>query len=126
MSATVKDLPGGLFEEVKENGENLSQGQKQLLCIARALLRKTRVLVVDEGTSAVDPFTDELIQRVLRTEADQNGTTVLAIAHRLQTIVDFDKILVLGNGNVLEFGSPKDLLADSNSNFSQMMSETHQ
>lgn len=124
MAATVKGLPHALKEQIAEGGENLSQGQRQLLCIARALLRKAKILVVDEGTSAVDPYTDELIQRVLRDEARLHGATVLAIAHRLQTIVDFDRVLVLGDGKVLEFDSPTKLLADKDSTFAAMMKET--
>jgi ABC-type multidrug transport system fused ATPase/permease subunit len=119
----VRNLPFGLNEQIAENGENLSQGQRQLLCIARALLRKAKILIVDEGTSAVDPFTDELIQKVLRKEALENGTTVLAIAHRLQTIIDFDRILVLGNGQLLEFDSPSVLLENPNSVFYSMLQE---
>lgn len=125
LADVVKAMPQGLNELVAENGENLSQGQRQLICIARALLRKAKVLIVDEGTSAVDPHTDELIQKVLRYEATVNGTTVLAIAHRLQTIVDFDRILVLGDGKVVEFDTPHSLLADSNSTFSRMMKEAN-
>jgi ATP-binding cassette subfamily C (CFTR/MRP) protein 1 len=119
----VRNLPFGLNEQIAENGENLSQGQRQLLCIARALLRKAKILIVDEGTSAVDPFTDELIQKVLRKEATENGTTVLAIAHRLQTIIDFDRILVLGNGQLLEFDSPSVLLENPDSVFYSMLQE---
>ena len=126
LAATVSSFPNGLNEEVKENAENLSQGQKQLLCIARALLRRTQVLVVDEGTSAVDPQTDALIQAVLREQAQRRGTTVLAIAHRLQTIIDFDKILVLGSGEVLEFDTPSALLNQPESVFSSMIRESHQ
>lgn len=126
MAETVKAMGGGINEEVKENGENLSQGQRQLLCIARALLRQTKVLIVDEGTSAMDPHTDELIQKVLRDAAATKGTTVLAIAHRLQTIVDFDRILVLGYGKILEFDSPATLLANPDSVFAGMIKEAHQ
>lgn len=124
MANFIRSLPNKLEEIVKENGENLSQGQRQLLCIARALLRKAKVLVVDEGTSAVDPHTDELIQRVLRQEASMRGTTVLAIAHRLQTIMDFDRILVLGKGEVLEYDRPEILLANDQSVFAGMVRES--
>lgn len=123
LSETVKLLPLGLNESIAENGENLSQGQRQLICIARALLRKAKILIVDEGTSAVDPHTDELIQQVLRKAANETGTTVLAIAHRLQTIIDFDKILVLGDGKVLEYDSPQVLLSKDDSVFSSMLKE---
>lgn len=124
MKDTVKAFPNGLAETIRENGENLSQGQRQLICIARALLRQAQVLVVDEGTSAVDPTTDELIQNVLRSEAMSRGTTVLAIAHRLQTIIDFDRILVLGAGTILEYDTPAKLMSDPESKFSQMLIES--
>jgi ABC-type multidrug transport system fused ATPase/permease subunit len=124
MKDAVKAFPNGLAETIRENGENLSQGQRQLICIARALLRQAQVLVVDEGTSAVDPTTDELIQNVLRSEAMSRGTTVLAIAHRLQTIIDFDRILVLGAGTILEYDTPAKLMSDPESKFSQMLIES--
>jgi ABC-type multidrug transport system fused ATPase/permease subunit len=125
MQEAVRSFHGGLQEEVREGGENLSQGQRQLICIARALLRHTSVLIVDEGTSAVDPHTDELVQRVLRDVA-RRGTTVLAIAHRLQTILDFDRILVLGSGEILEYDTPAALTKDRNSLFSSMLGESEQ
>lgn len=124
MADVVKGMPGGLNEQITENGENLSLGQRQLLCIARALLRKARILIMDEATSAVDQHTDDLIQSVLREEAQKRGTTVLTIAHRLHTIADFDKILVLGDGEILEYDRPQSLLS-RNSEFSQMLSEYH-
>jgi ABC-type multidrug transport system fused ATPase/permease subunit len=126
MREAVESFAGGLSEPVRENGENLSQGQRQLICIARALLRRTPILIVDEGTSAVDPYTDDLVQRVLREQARVHGTTILAIAHRLQTILDFDKILVMGAGKVLEYDTPTALLAkDTNSVFASMLEEAN-
>ena len=80
-----------------------------------------KILVIDEGTSAVDPYTDELIQKLLRTEATRSGTTIFCIAHRLLTIVDFDRILVLDKGQVAEFDKPEALLANQESIFAQMM-----
>lgn len=123
MHEAVRSLSLGLSEPVRENGENLSQGQRQLICIARALLRRTQVLIVDEGTSAVDPFTDDLVQKVLREQASKHGTTILAIAHRLQTILDFDRILVMGAGQVLEFDTPSALTSNKDSVFSSMLGE---
>ena len=124
MHEAVRGFAQGLSEPVRENGENLSQGQRQLICIARALLRRTQVLIVDEGTSAVDPYTDDLIQKVLREQATRHGTTVLAIAHRLQTILDFDRILVMGAGSILEYDTPAALTANKDSVFAGMLGET--
>jgi ABC-type multidrug transport system fused ATPase/permease subunit len=123
LSSAIKGLSNGINELVVENGNNLSHGQRQLICIARALLRDARILVVDEGTSAVDPSTDKIIQAALRNASAKYGTTVLAIAHRLQTIQDFDKILVLGDGKLLEFDSPTHLLANPKSHFAAMLQE---
>lgn len=102
------EFVGGIHGMVEENGGNLSQGQRQLLCLARALLRKSTVLLLDEATSAVDPVTDRLIQQTIRQEF--KNSTILTIAHRLGTIMDYDKILVLDRGCVVEFDSPSALL----------------
>ncbi|XP_067029429.1 multidrug resistance-associated protein 1-like isoform X2 [Acropora muricata] len=105
----VSGLSKGLDHQVTEGGENLSVGQQQLVCLARALLRKSKILVLDEATAAVDLETDELIQQTIRREfADR---TVLTIAHRLNTIMDYDRVLVLDEGAVVEFDSPANLMA---------------
>ncbi len=117
-------MPDGLLSLVAENGANLSQGQRQLICIARALLRDAKVLVVDEGTSAVDPHTDYLIQAALRESAKRRGTTILAIAHRLSTIKDFDRVMVMSEGRMVEIGCPADLIANPASIFCQMLNES--
>ena len=126
MADAVKSMPNTLLSLVAENGSNLSQGQRQLICIARALLRNAKVLVVDEGTSSVDPATDDLIQAALRKSAFERGATILAIAHRLSTIKDFDRVMVMSEGTVAEIGAPYDLMKDSTSMFSQMLSESSQ
>jgi ABC-type multidrug transport system fused ATPase/permease subunit len=92
---------------ISEGGLNLSQGQRQLLCLARAIVSRPKVMVLDEATSAVDMTTDALIQRSIREEF--GDSTLLVIAHRLSTIADFDRILVLSDGRLAEFGTPSEL-----------------
>lgn len=96
-----------LTSPISEGGLNLSQGQRQLLCLARAIVARPRVMVLDEATSAVDMATDALIQRSIREEFTE--ATLVVIAHRLSTIADFDRILVLGDGRVAEYGTPQEL-----------------
>ncbi|KAF9276165.1 hypothetical protein BGZ68_010215 [Mortierella alpina] len=114
----ISTLPGGLSFEVAQNGENFSVGQRALICLARALLRKTKVLILDEATAAVDVETDDLIQKTLRREFQDR--TVLTIAHRIKTVMDSDKILVLEKGRVQEFDAPKVLLRKHDSLFYQL------
>ncbi|KAA8583815.1 hypothetical protein FQN60_015023 [Etheostoma spectabile] len=104
----VGGLQEGLHHEVTEGGENLSVGQRQLLCLARALLRKSRILILDEATAAVDLETDDLIQKTIRNEFSH--CTVLTIAHRLQSIMDSSRVMVLSAGKIVEFDSPTNLL----------------
>lgn len=107
---------------MSEGGLNLSQGQRQLLCLARAIVSRPRVMVLDEATSAVDMHTDALIQRSIREEF--TDATLLVIAHRLSTIADFDRILVLGDGRAAEFGSPKELWEKEDGIFRGMCEES--
>uniref|UniRef100_UPI0037E8D390 ATP-binding cassette sub-family C member 2 n=1 Tax=Semicossyphus pulcher TaxID=241346 RepID=UPI0037E8D390 len=104
----VAGLQEGLQHEVSEGGENLSVGQRQLLCLARALLRKSRILILDEATAAVDLETDDLIQNTIRKEFSH--CTVLTIAHRLHSIMDSSRVMVLDAGRIVEFDSPSNLL----------------
>ncbi|NXT94481.1 MRP1 protein, partial [Anhinga rufa] len=105
----VADLPDQLEYKCTDEGENLSTGQKQLVCLARALLRKTKILILDEATATVDSETDLQIQSTLRTQF--KDSTVLTIAHRINTIMDCDRILVLENGQIAEFGTLEHLIA---------------
>nr|XP_039264358.1 multidrug resistance-associated protein 1-like [Styela clava] len=104
----VSGLPDKLEHMCAEGGENLSVGQRQLVCLARALLRKSKILVLDEATAAVDMQTDDLIQQTIRNEFDD--CTVITIAHRLNTIMDYDMIMVLDTGKIVELDSPTTLL----------------
>merc|ERR1719266_702868 len=108
LSDFVSGLQSGLNYEVAEGGENLSAGQRQLVCLARALLRKTKILVLDEATAAIDLETDNLIQTAIRKEFD--GCTIITIAHRLNTVLDYDRILVLKDGAIAELDTPRNLL----------------
>ena len=119
LNKMVKNLPGELVYTVKESGANFSVGERQLLCLARALLQGNKIIVMDEATANVDFETDRLIQEVIRSKF--KDCTILTIAHRLKTVIDYDKILVLDQGEVVEFDSPRVLLAKRDGVFSQLV-----
>ncbi|KAJ9123263.1 hypothetical protein QFC22_001460 [Naganishia vaughanmartiniae] len=104
-----------LDNAVSEGGDNYSQGQKQLICMARAILKRNKILVMDEATASIDYETDELIGKTIREEFSES--TILTIAHRLATIIDYDKVLVMDKGYIAEYDSPATLLKDHNSKF---------
>jgi len=112
-----KNVFHNLSSPVAESGSNLSQGQRQLLCLARALLKSPKVLVMDEATASIDYATDANIQDTLRELKDN---TIITIAHRLQTIIDYDKVLVLDKGEVVEYDHPWKLLQEEGGSFSSM------
>lgn len=121
-SHPTEDLTSNVFTDlespVSEGGQNFSQGQRQLICLARALLKRNRIVLMDEATASVDFETDEAIQKTIATEfAD---CTILCIAHRLRTVIEYDKILVLDQGEIAEFASPLDLLNTPDSIFNKM------
>ncbi|CAN9498133.1 unnamed protein product [Ophioblennius macclurei] len=122
LKSVVEELPGKLETILAESGSNFSVGQRQLVCLARAILRKNRVLVIDEATANVDPRTDELIQRTIRDKF--RDCTVLTIAHRLNTIIDSDRILVLDAGRIHAYDEPYILLQDQEGIFYKMVQQT--
>jgi ABC-type multidrug transport system fused ATPase/permease subunit len=122
MGEVIALLPGGLDELVAEGGENFSQGQRQLLCIARALLRKPKVLVMDEATASIDNATDAAIQEMIR--ENFKDATVLTIAHRLNTITDSDRILVLDDGRIAEYDTPQALMDKDDGFFKSMVEKS--
>uniref|UniRef100_A0A8C0EKT0 MRP1 protein n=1 Tax=Bubo bubo TaxID=30461 RepID=A0A8C0EKT0_BUBBB len=116
----VQSLSKKLLHEISEGGENLSVGQRQLVCLARALLRKTKILVLDEATASVDMETDNLVQSTIKREF--HNCTVLTIAHRLHTVMDSERVLVLDAGRILEYDTPHNLLQRRGA-FSEMIAE---
>ena len=114
---------GNLLErEIEQNGANLSVGEKQLVCIARAILRKTKIIVMDEATASIDMKTEEKIQDIIHNT--MKNCTIVTIAHRIKTIINYDRILVLDDGKVMEFDKPEVLLADKNSLFYELYSKS--
>lgn len=107
---------------VAEDGENWSVGQRQLVCLARVLLQKRRILVLDEATASVDTATDNIIQKTIREET--SACTVITVAHRIPTVIDNDLVLVLDQGKIIEYDSPAELLKDSSTAFSKLVKES--
>ncbi|KAG0220544.1 P-loop containing nucleoside triphosphate hydrolase protein [Mortierella sp. GBAus27b] len=118
----VASCEGGLDSQVTEFGENLSVGQRQLLCLARAMLTHARVIIMDEATASVDVATDTMLQKAIRVDFAQS--TVLTIAHRLNTVIDYSRVLVLDHGEIKEFDTPANLLSRPDSVFASMVDET--
>jgi ABC-type multidrug transport system fused ATPase/permease subunit len=121
MVNAIDNLPDGLQYRVAEGGSNFSVGERQLLCLARATLQKSRILVLDEPTANIDIRTDQLLQEAVKKSFP--GGTIVSVAHRLDTIIDNDVVLVLGAGKVLEFDSPHNLI-EKNGHFAKMVNDT--
>ncbi|CAL4102207.1 unnamed protein product, partial [Meganyctiphanes norvegica] len=122
LKTFVSSQPDGLEFKIDEGGSNLSVGQRQLLCLGRALVRQSRILILDEATASVDLDTDDFLQDTIRREF--KDCTIITIAHRLKTVMDSDKILVLDAGNIAEFDSPSALLANTESLFYGLAKES--
>jgi ATP-binding cassette subfamily C (CFTR/MRP) protein 1 len=123
LRAAVEKLELKLESPVSENGENFSVGQSCQMCLARAMLRNANILIIDEGTANIDMETDNLIQNNLRTYFH---CTILAIAHRLNTIIDYDRVIVIDGGRIVEFDKPAKLLRNPEGLFSKLCRETGQ
>ena len=121
MIDAINSLPNGINSQVAESGSNFSTGERQLLCLARAILQKRKLLILDEPTANVDSRTDKLLQEAVKKSF--SNATIISVAHRLDTVIDYDLILVLGGGEVLEFGSPSELIS-LNGHFSRMIDDT--
>lgn len=122
LKVVVSSLAGGLDCKMNDGGSNFSMGQRQLVCLARAILRKNRILILDEATANVDPETDKLIQVTIRDKF--TDCTVLTIAHRLHTVMDSDRVLVMDAGRSVEFNHPHELLKSSDGHLSRLVEQT--
>ncbi|GMF28358.1 unnamed protein product [Phytophthora fragariaefolia] len=121
MKTQVSALEGQLAYELSENGENFSVGERQMLCMARALLTRSRIVVMDEATASIDHATEKRLQEMSR--RDFQDATVLTIAHRLGTVLDSDRIMVLSDGRLVEFDKPRSLVQGGNGVFYQLAKE---
>ena len=124
LEPLVRRMPKQLKSEVADCGVVLSAGQKQLLCLARALLRRPKVLCLDEATASVDIATDESIQQVIREQLGKTNTTLITIAHRINTVLDYDTIIVMDNGRIVEQGSPDELRRIQGGIFAGMLNQS--
>ncbi|TQE05676.1 hypothetical protein C1H46_008695 [Malus baccata] len=120
LKATVSNLPNRLDSSVSDEGENWSVGQRQLFCLGRVLLKRNRILVLDEATASIDSSTDAILQRIIRQEFAE--CTVITVAHRVPTVIDSDMVMVLSYGKLVEYEQPSKLL-DTNSYFSKLVAE---
>ncbi|KAJ8643116.1 hypothetical protein MRB53_004864 [Persea americana] len=121
LGEEVRSKEGKLDSAVAENGENWSMGQRQLVCLGRVLLKRSKVLVLDEATASVDTATDNLIQQTLRQQF--SDSTVITIAHRITSVLDSDMVLLLDNGVITEYDSPTTLLENKSSAFARLVAE---
>jgi len=110
MEEVIKNIEGGLSGQVTEGGDNFSVGQRQLICMVRALLRHSKIICMDEATASIDIQTDCLIQEMIRTQF--TDCTIITVAHRLHTIMDSDRVISMRDGNLIEFDKPLSLIRE--------------
>lgn len=122
LKEAVSSLAGGIDCKMLDGGSNFSMGQRQLVCLARAILRNNKILILDEATANVDPETDKLIQNTIRNKFVD--CTVLTIAHRLHTVMDYDRVLVVDAGEIVEFDHPYELVQRPDSFLRQLVNQT--
>ncbi|PIA42824.1 hypothetical protein AQUCO_02000341v1 [Aquilegia coerulea] len=120
LKATIRSLPNLLDSSVSDEGDNWSVGQRQLFCLGRVLLKRNKILVLDEATASIDSATDAILQRVIRKEFA--NCTVITVAHRVPTVIDSDMVMVLSYGKLLEYDEPSKLMG-TNSSFSKLVAE---
>ncbi|OMO66296.1 hypothetical protein COLO4_30640 [Corchorus olitorius] len=120
LKTTINNLPNKLDSSVSDEGENWSVGQRQLFCLGRVLLKRNRILVLDEATASIDSATDAILQRIIRQEF--SNCTVITVAHRVPTVIDSDMVMVLSYGKLLEYDEPSNLM-ETNSSFSKLVAE---
>lgn len=120
LKATVDGLPNLLDSSVSDDGENWSAGQRQLFCLGRVLLKRNRILVLDEATASIDSATDAILQKIIREEFSE--CTVITVAHRVPTVIDSDMVMVLSYGKLVEYDEPSKLV-DADSYFSKLVAE---
>ncbi|KAL5279365.1 ABCC4.2 family protein [Megaselia abdita] len=122
LKSYISNMTLGVNCLVQEGGSNFSVGQRQLVCLARAILRKNKILILDEATANVDPETDKLIQQTIRTRF--SDCTVLTIAHRIHTVMDSDKVLVMDSGKIVEYDKPSELLRNKTGIFRKLVEQS--
>ena len=120
-SENADEADRGINMKITESGKNLSAGERQLICICRAILRKNRIVILDEATANIDVITEQKIQRLINLEF--KDSTVVTIAHRLNTIIRSDYVLVLSHGELVEYDTPKNLAGNPHSEFAQLLKE---
>ncbi|PNX73731.1 ABC transporter C family member 8-like protein [Trifolium pratense] len=120
LKETISKLPSLLDSSVNDEGGNWSLGQRQLFCLGRVLLKRNRILVLDEATASIDSATDVILQRVIRQEFAE--CTVITVAHRVPTVIDSDMVMVLSYGKLVEYDEPSKLM-DTNSSFYKLVAE---